>query len=140
MDAGSIRPKMEDFFRIVDFFVCSKDFLFSFGGDVPMEQVLQEIHDMGCKYAVATLGEEGCLGYDGIHFYHEPAFPVKVVDTTGAGDVFHGAFAGCLAKRMNWHDILKYSNAAAALSCTKQGGRTSIPTIKEVEKFMSTLN
>ncbi len=65
-----------------------------------------------------------------------PAFPVKAVDTTGAGDVFHGAFAGSLAIGKKWEEILIYSSAAAALCCSRFGARTGIPEGAEVDRFL----
>ena len=66
-----------------------------------------------------------------------PVYRVEVVDTTGAGDIFHGAFAACLASGCEWEYTLRYASAAAALSCTRRGARLSIPTDKEVGDFLS---
>lgn len=67
---------------------------------------------------------------------HQPAFPVEVVDTTGAGDVFHGAFAYALALRWEVARCVEFASAVAALSCRKLGGRAGIPGLGEVEKVM----
>jgi sulfofructose kinase len=61
---------------------------------------------------------------------------VDVKDSTGAGDVFHGAFAGCLAMGKEWFESLTYSSAAAALCCTRLGARTGIPERVDVERFL----
>ena len=65
-----------------------------------------------------------------------PGFVVPVVDTTGAGDVFHGAFAFGLARGWDLRRIVEWSNAVAALKCRKLGGRAGIPTFAEVESFL----
>jgi sulfofructose kinase len=65
-----------------------------------------------------------------------PAYPVTVVDSTGAGDAFHGAFAAALAQGQSWHNILRTASAAAALCCTKIGARIGIPAQTEVERFL----
>jgi len=65
-----------------------------------------------------------------------PAFKVDVVDTTGAGDAFHGTFAICLVNESAWNYTLKYSSAVAALCCTKTGARNGIPFKKEVDSFI----
>ena len=66
-----------------------------------------------------------------------PAFSVNATDTTGAGDIFHGAFAYGLMKKMVLEDILELSSAAAALSATRKGGMTSIPELVEVKSFIA---
>ena len=68
---------------------------------------------------------------------HVPAFPVRTVDTTGAGDVFHGAF---LARWLETEDVmecLRFASAVAALKCLKPGGRSGIPTRHEAEAFLA---
>jgi sulfofructose kinase len=67
---------------------------------------------------------------------HVPAYPVKAVDTLGAGDVFHGAFALALAEKRPEADALRFAAAAAALKCTRFGGRVGTPNAAEVEAFM----
>jgi sulfofructose kinase len=85
---------------------------------------------------VITLGREGIIWRRAGGEGRLPAFPVEAIDSTGAGDVFHGAFAGSLAMGRTWNEILLYSNAAAALSCTRLGARTGIPEGIEVERFL----
>jgi sugar/nucleoside kinase (ribokinase family) len=63
-------------------------------------------------------------------------FPVDVVDTTGAGDVFHGAFLYGLLQGWEAGDILRFANAVSALKCTRLGGRAGIPTLTEVQGFL----
>jgi len=137
MDAGSLRSKMEEFFRIVDYFICSKDFLSSYNKKGTVEGGLQKIYKSGCKWVVVTLGEQGSVGFDGLNFYHEAAFPVEVVDTTGAGDVFHGAFIYGLLKKWTLAQILYFSNAVSALKCKKLGGRAGIPKLSVVKNFLN---
>jgi len=64
---------------------------------------------------------------------------VKVVDTTGAGDVFHGAFIYGLLKKWSLKRIARFANACAAMKCRKLGGRAGIPALREVESFMKNL-
>ncbi len=68
---------------------------------------------------------------------HLPAFPVEVVDTTGCGDVFHGAYAAGLAEGMNLPDRVRLAAAAAALKATQSGGQTGIPTRDAVDTFLT---
>lgn len=97
--------------------------------------------------AMARKRLEGWLavtdGGDGVYWYDRkgalarmPAFRVPVVDTLGAGDVFHGAFALALANGAGERDALRYAQAAAALKCTKPGGRAGIPSAADVDTFL----
>jgi sulfofructose kinase len=86
--------------------------------------------------AVITLGEAGLVWASGHESGSLDAFPVDAVDTTGAGDVFHGAFALASARGEHLLSALRFAAAAAALACTKLGARASIPTKAEVEAFI----
>lgn len=81
-----------------------------------------------------TVGSKGCYWLEGENDYHEPVVKVDVVDTTGAGDVFHGALAVAVAESQQSRESIVFSNMVAALKCTKRGGREGIPTRVEVEK------
>jgi sugar/nucleoside kinase (ribokinase family) len=85
-----------------------------------------------------TLGRDGALIYQGGQFHYSPGFAVETVDTTGAGDVFHGAFIYGLLARWEIGRILDFANAMAALNCTALGARGGIKTQVEAEKLMAT--
>ncbi len=84
-----------------------------------------------------TLGSDGVLWLDGQSVCHLPAHEVNAVDTLGAGDTFHGAFALALAEGNGEIEALRFANAAAALKCARTGGRAGIPTRAEVEQFIN---
>jgi sulfofructose kinase len=88
-----------------------------------------------CWLAV-TNGAEGVYWTDGDNIRHTPAYRVKVVDTLGAGDTWHGAFALGLAEGMSEAKAVRYANAVAALKCTRFGGRAGVPNRMEVEQFL----
>jgi ribokinase len=89
----------------------------------------------GC---VVTAGERGCwYAAQGGPVQHVPAFPVQAVDTTGCGDVFHGAYAACLARGESVPRTIQVAAAAAALKATQPGGRAGIPNRATVERFLS---
>jgi ribokinase len=90
----------------------------------------------GFKTVVVTIGENGCLCGSKDKVFHSPGFKVKVVDTTGAGDVFHGAFIYGLLKRWSMRKTARFANACAALKCRKLGGRAGIPILNEVNGFI----
>lgn len=83
-----------------------------------------------------TLGDKGCLWLDGNEQRLDKGFKVDVVDTTGAGDVFHGAFAFALAHGYSTDKVVEFACAVAALKCTKAGGRAGIPSIEQVNEFL----
>jgi sulfofructose kinase len=84
-----------------------------------------------------TLGRDGALVYHAGRFYYSPGFVVETVDTTGAGDVFHGAFIFGLIQGWPIERILDFSNAMAALNCTALGARGGIKSQAEAEKLMA---
>jgi sulfofructose kinase len=84
-----------------------------------------------------TLGGDGCLWLLEDMAWHSPAPRVPVRDTLGAGDVFHGAYALALAERQPVRQAARFANAAAALKCTRSGGRAGIPDRAEVEALLS---
>jgi len=96
----------------------------------------QVLHEAGAGQVVLKLGALGALAFDGYETIHVPAFPVAVVDTTAAGD----AFTAALALRWASHkarEALAFANAAGALTVTKAGAQTSLPSLAEVEAFLA---
>ncbi len=87
--------------------------------------------------AVLTLGGEGACYIDGDEMVFQPAFPVKAVDTTAAGDTFTGYFVGALAEGRSPAEALKRAAAAAAISVTRPGAAPSVPGKEEVEAFLA---
>ena len=73
---------------------------------------------------------------DGGRLHYSPAFAVDAVDTTGAGDVFRGAFIDGLLKGDTPPAVLRFANAAAAVSCTRRGAMNAVPTLPDVNKMM----
>lgn len=91
------------------------------------------------QVVVVTAGEAGAWwtsrSRPGLH--HSPAYRVDAVDTNAAGDVYHGAFAVALAGSRSLDDVLTFAAAAAALKCTRPGGRTAVPTRADVDRFLA---
>lgn len=86
---------------------------------------------------IITRGGAGCVVSTPDGEFEYPAFPVEVVDTTGCGDVFHGAYALALSRSMNPMEAVRLATGAAALCATRLGGRDGIPTMEELEKFLA---
>jgi len=135
LDAGSLNKGTSKLYNKVDYLICSKKFAQEVTGEDDPQKAADKLY-IENKNVVITLGSSGLVWKtkDGSGIL--PAYQINAVDTTGAGDVFHGAFAYCTAVKMGWKEILAFSSAAAALSCTKLGARTSIPNKSEVDSFM----
>jgi sulfofructose kinase len=97
---------------------------------------LETLQSLGPEFPAITGGSEGCWHLDGGKVAHQPAFSVDVVDTTGAGDVFHGAFAYGLGRRWESGRSVEFAAAVAALSCRALGGRAAIPDLEEALTFL----
>ena len=102
------------------------------------ENNLRSIQKQGPDIVIATFGEHGSKGVYGDKYFEQPAFNVDVCDTTGAGDVFHGAFDYYYLKGKSVEDCALYASAVSAIKCTCPGGRSGIATAATVEKFIKT--
>ena len=128
-------PGVEALLECVDFAITSKSFPERLTGETDLLKALPQIcRRFKCGMAGATLGR-GALLWDGERFLVSPAFRVKAVDTTGAGDIFHGAFVFGLVRGWQPEEVLEFSCAAAALNCTASGARGHIATLDEIASF-----
>jgi sugar/nucleoside kinase (ribokinase family) len=84
---------------------------------------------------VVTLGSRGCVALVDARVVHSPGFSVRSVDTTGAGDVFRGAFIYGILSRWPMERTLRFANAAAAISCTRLGAMNGVPSLEEVTRL-----
>ena len=125
LDAGSVHSGTLNLMDRVDYLVCSEKFAHQFSGDGLT--ALTRLAELS-KVVVITQGERGLIWQRGHESGKLAAFPVTAIDSTGAGDAFHGAFAVAIASGMNWLEILRYASAAGALCCTKTGARTGLPS------------
>ena len=128
LDAGSMHEGTSQLWNQVDYLVASEKFACQFAGDV--QTALKRLAEQA-PAVVITLGDKGLIWQTGKQRGNLAAFPVKAIDTTGAGDAFHGAFAAAIAKNLDWHDVLAYSSAAGSLCCCKIGARQGLPWQKE---------
>lgn len=135
LDAGSLHAGTRSLMYEVDYLLTSRKFATQWLGDDNPWMALGELAQ-NSSAVVITLGEEGLIWQRGDTRGHLPAYPVKAIDTTGAGDTFHGAFAACVAEGMEWEEALRFASAAAALCCTRMGGRPGIPARAEVEALL----
>jgi len=116
----------------------SRDGLERWTGEASPEAGLRAIATRSPAEVAVTLGAEGVLFREADRFLRLPAFPVRPVDTLGAGDTFHGALAVALGEGRDWPDALRFATAAAAIRCTRPSGRSAFPTRAEVEALLAT--
>jgi sulfofructose kinase len=122
----------------VDYLVASSEFPTAWTGETDPFQALETIQNQyGMRVAAMTLGAHGALARENGRFYYAPAFVVNCLDTTGAGDVFHGAFCYAVLQGMPMREALDFSNAMAALNCTALGARGGIRGLDEVRALMA---
>lgn len=142
MDAGTYKPELNELISTVDYLVCSEDFAYQATGikiqldeKEQVTEVFKRLHLLNNNQLVITLGDRGCLWQTKESIHHFAAFKVKPIDTTGAGDIFHGAFTFCLDQKYPLEEVISISSAAAALSVMKIGGQTSIPSSEAARSF-----
>lgn len=136
LDAGSIHRGTEELAGLVDYLVCSERFGLDFTGETNEEGALEKLSSYAPNLII-TVGDRGLVWKNAKGSGRLEAFKVKAVDTTGAGDVFHGALAASLAQEKEWLESLRYASAAGALCCTKIGARLGIPSREEVDEFLA---
>jgi sulfofructose kinase len=132
-------PGVEALLETVDFIITSKDFPERLTGEKNLLKSLPIIlQQFKCRLTAATLGRLGVVAWNGERFLLCPGFRVQAADTTGAGDIFHGAFLYGLVREWPLEEILEFSCAAAALNCTAPGARGGIASLDEIAEFGKT--
>jgi sulfofructose kinase len=134
LGAGVLRPEL---LRLTDYAIFSSAALGKFGHGNSREARLAGIAEYGVGHVGVT---EGSGGYHWIepdgNMRHQPAFAIDVIDTTGAGDAFHGAFAWALTHGLESARCALIATAVAALKCRRLGARSGLPTLRELEAFL----
>lgn len=137
-DLDELYPGVEDLIRNIDYLIVSRDFPCRLMGEADLRKALRGMHQrFGCKLTAATLGEAGVVAWDGVAFHSNAAYRVPVVDTTGAGDIFHAGFIYGLLQGWPLARQLDFACAAAALNCTVVGARGGIETVAAIEGLMA---
>jgi sulfofructose kinase len=141
LDAGTMREGSSELASRVDVLIASARFADPLveAGAKP-EKALEVLCGLGPKVVVMTLGERGSLGWDGEEPVWMKAFPVEAVDTTGAGDVYHGGYIYGLLHGWPMAECMRFASAVAALKCREVGARKGIPRLREVMKFINSFS
>lgn len=135
--AGEKWPGIDELLPLVDLMVVARRFAGEYCGEAdPLAAGPVLLATYRPRKLVITDGERGAWYWDEAQHFHQPAFRVDVVDTTGAGDTFHGAYLYAHLQGWPSRRVLAFASAAAALKCRQIGGRAGIPTRDEVEAFL----
>jgi ribokinase len=140
LDGGTTSRRVGEHHRrlieYVDVLITGAGFARGLTGVEDIWEAGEAVLKMGPRIFVETVGEDGSYTVTVEERFHTPAFQVDVVDTTGAGDVFHGAYIVGLLNGWNVQQIAQFSTAVSAIKCAKLGGRSGIPRFEEVMAFL----
>jgi sulfofructose kinase len=137
-DLDDLYPGVEALLENIDYLISSRDIPGRLTGEQDLRKSLPAVSSrFGCALTAATLGDEGVLAWDGKQFHYACAYRVEVVDTTGAGDIFHAGFLYGLLQGWPLQRQLDFACAAAAMNCTAVGARGGIQPVKTIERLMA---
>lgn len=148
VDAAYYKPYVYENYDIFDIFIGSEYYFNGVAGslgidlahplsDETMFEVMRSIQKQGPDIVIFTFGADGSKGIYGENTFSVPAMDVPVVDTTGAGDVFHGAFDAAYLRGMDVVSAAKYATGVSSIKCTQMGGRAGIPDAEMLETFFT---
>lgn len=137
IDADSYSPQIAEMEPLIDLFIASAFYAQKRFPGQPPKYAARMLHENGCKVAIITLGAKGLVGHTDSGSFSLPAFSgLEVIDTTGAGDVFHGGFISAWLRGLNAVDSARWASAVSYIKCTRLGGRAGIPTREMVDHFL----
>lgn len=135
LDAGSVHDGTLSLMHQVDYLIASEKFARHYSQENDPRLALAALDGIAPVVAV-TRGADGVYWQDNDGHHHLPAFDIEAVDTTGAGDAFHGAFALGLAQGKTLKENMRFASAVGALSCLKAGARTALPELQAVQALL----
>ena len=132
-------PQIHQLLALADHLIVSQGFAGLLTGTRSPEKAVCKLARPDRQVAAVTCGDQGCwyLARGWSRPGHQPAFKVKAVDTTGCGDVFHGAYAFALARGMALEERIRFAAATAALKATQPGGQAGIPSLRAVRRYLN---
>lgn len=136
-DCGGLYDGVERLITLTDIMIPSEEFAIGHTGASSAEEAAKKLYEMyNPQIVVVTQGKKGGLLYQGNDIVSYPIYPAKVVDSNGAGDVFHGAFAAAVVKGFDYEKCCHFSSAVSAIKCTGVGARESVPDFETVKKYL----
>ncbi len=133
LDAGTQHEGMGELVALCDILLASERYASEVAPRGEIEDSLIELSRMGPQIVVVTMGKEGSIGLEGDKLVHQPPLQVKVVDTTGAGDVYFGGYCFGLLNQWPLERCMQIASTTAGLSCQELGARAALPDLEEVE-------
>jgi len=137
LDGYRVDERTPEWVSLTDVLIATETFPERFTGEGELEKACEELLRRGPELVVTTLGERGCYVKTQDRQFYSRGFQVDVVDTTGCGDVFHGAFLYGLLQEWPLTRVARLSNAAGALTARGLGGRDGIPSLRELDSFLA---
>ncbi len=134
---GRVSDRMKQLIEISDVAIGGSDFLTGLMGTADVEAAAVKALGLGPRIVAQTQGDRGVYGATRDEFVHVPAFQVDAVDTTGAGDVFHGACLLGIRRGWSLRTMLTFASAVSAIVCSRMGGRCGAPTFDETMSFLA---
>ena len=136
-DAGGMYEGVEKLLPFADILIPSEEFALSFTGEKNAKDAAKKLYEFTkSEVIVITQGKKGGIILQNGEIKEYPSFKVDAVDSNGAGDVFHGAFAFAAEKGFSYYNACIFSSAVSAIKCTKVGARDAVPTYEETVKFL----
>ena len=149
VDAAYYKPYVYENYDIFDIFIGSEYYFdgvcrelgkktSEFLSDSEKYEVMRYIQKKGPQIVIFTFGKDGSMGIYGDKSFKQAGIEVDVKDTTGAGDVFHGAFDAAYLEGMSIPEAAKFATVVSAIKCTQMGGRAGIPSRRTVDTYLNT--
>jgi sulfofructose kinase len=136
LDAYHPKPGLDELLPLVDWLVVSESFPGEQTDESELERAAARLLALGPRLLVVTQGQRGCRAWAEAESFALPAFSIPVVDTTGAGDAFHGGFIYAMLQGWPLRRAVEFAAAGAAINCQTLGGRPGLPSLQQVEAFL----
>jgi sulfofructose kinase len=137
MDLDTVVPNCQELIENVDFLIVSSNFPCELTGKNDLMEAFRELRHRYAGFLAMTLGSKGSIAWVGNQCFAFPGLKIKACDTTGAGDIFHGAFIYGLLQNWPIKKIMDFSNTAAGLSCMSLGAQTGIRPYHEILQHLN---
>ena len=138
LDAGTMREGYRELLLHVDILIASEGFAEPLvGASASPETSLKALRELCPGDVIITLGSKGSIGYDHGEIIFQKALSIKAVDTTGAGDVYHGAYIYGILQGWDMNECMRFATVASGLKCRVIGAQEGIPRLGEIKKFMT---
>ncbi len=137
-DGNHPRPGLDELLPLVDWLVVAESFPAAFTGSSSQDDAARALLALGAEVLIITQGERGCQVWTDEDQFQATGFAVQAVDTTGAGDAFHGGFIFGMLQGWSLRQVATFANAVAAINCQTLGGRRGLPPLSQVEALLWT--